>query len=312
MPNENVGEGRVDAERNLANANGVPQARSPKYPYIDLRVAEERAARIFEKVRNHAQPRPVIAQAVGMAEKSSATQQTFGALSQYGLLENASGNTVRLSSAAQELCGPFTPESKKLDIREGLALNSPIFREIAEKFGDTLEIADELVLYHLTSGRATEGKAPFTEKGARDALRIYRSTVKHANLDGIELSGVNAGDNDRDAMQATEDLSEDTIQPSASGQAKVHVTDRGSQNSVRTFDFADIAFGREQQDPKSSSTATPETAGGLLEGERLLQSGIPSRDGASYRLIVSGHIGVRELEKLVSKIEIDKEILADN
>lgn len=31
----------------------------------------------------------------------------------------------------------------------------------------------------------------------------------------------------------------------------------------------------------------------------------------AFRLIVSGKIGVKELERLIQKLEIDKEILAD-
>lgn len=32
---------------------------------------------------------------------------------------------------------------------------------------------------------------------------------------------------------------------------------------------------------------------------------------ASFRLIVSGQIGVKEIERLIKKLELDKEILAD-
>jgi len=32
---------------------------------------------------------------------------------------------------------------------------------------------------------------------------------------------------------------------------------------------------------------------------------------ASFRLIVSGKIGVKEIERLIQKLKIDKEILAD-
>ncbi|MEP6839026.1 MAG: hypothetical protein ABJA75_13290 [Bradyrhizobium sp.] len=32
---------------------------------------------------------------------------------------------------------------------------------------------------------------------------------------------------------------------------------------------------------------------------------------ASFRLIVSGNIGVKEIERLIKKLELDKEILAD-
>ena len=47
-----------------------------------------------------------------------------------------------------------------------------------------------------------------------------------------------------------------------------------------------------------------------MTGERELTKGILARD-ASFRLIVSGNIGVKEIEHLIQKLEIDTEILAD-
>jgi hypothetical protein len=44
--------------------------------------------------------------------------------------------------------------------------------------------------------------------------------------------------------------------------------------------------------------------------ERELTKGILAKD-ASFRLIVSGNIGVKEIERLIKKLELDKEILAD-
>lgn len=48
----------------------------------------------------------------------------------------------------------------------------------------------------------------------------------------------------------------------------------------------------------------------VMEGERELTTGLLSKD-ASFRLIVSGQIGVKEIERLIAKLEIDKEILAE-
>jgi hypothetical protein len=47
-----------------------------------------------------------------------------------------------------------------------------------------------------------------------------------------------------------------------------------------------------------------------MAGERELTTGLLSKD-ANFRLIVSGPIGVREIERLIKKLEIDKEILAE-
>jgi len=47
-----------------------------------------------------------------------------------------------------------------------------------------------------------------------------------------------------------------------------------------------------------------------MAGERELTTGLLSKD-ASFRLIVSGNVGVKEIERLIKKLELDNEILAD-
>ena len=48
----------------------------------------------------------------------------------------------------------------------------------------------------------------------------------------------------------------------------------------------------------------------LMEGERELTTGMLSKN-AGFRLIVTGEIGVKEIERLIAKLELDKEILAE-
>jgi hypothetical protein len=47
-----------------------------------------------------------------------------------------------------------------------------------------------------------------------------------------------------------------------------------------------------------------------MAGEREITTGLLAKD-ASFRLIVTGEIGVKEIERLIKKLELDKEILAD-
>lgn len=47
-----------------------------------------------------------------------------------------------------------------------------------------------------------------------------------------------------------------------------------------------------------------------MAGERVLQDGILSQN-ATYRIIVSGKIGPKEIDRLIKKLEVDKEILAE-
>ena len=48
----------------------------------------------------------------------------------------------------------------------------------------------------------------------------------------------------------------------------------------------------------------------IMEGERELTTGMLAKD-ANFRLIVSGKIGVKEIERLIKKLELDKEILGE-
>ena len=51
----------------------LPKERSPAFPYIALEPALERARKIYAEVRDHAQPREVLAKAYGKPATSSAT-----------------------------------------------------------------------------------------------------------------------------------------------------------------------------------------------------------------------------------------------
>lgn len=62
----------------------------------------------------------------------------------------------------------------------------------------------------------------------------------------------------------------------------------------------------------SSDRVAPVRNEGILpmEGERVLTTGLLSK-GASFRLIVSGEIGEKEIDRLIRKLALDKEILAN-
>ena len=49
----------------------------------------------------------------------------------------------------------------------------------------------------------------------------------------------------------------------------------------------------------------------IMASERELTTGLLAKD-ASFRLIVTGKIGVKEIERLIKKLELDKEILAES
>ena len=64
-------------------------------------------------------------------------------------------------------------------------------------------------------------------------------------------------------------------------------------------------------DKKDPSVVLPQRKVAVMAGERELTTGLLAKD-ASFRLIVSGKVGVKEIERLIQKLEIDKDILADS
>ncbi|MGA9884039.1 MAG: hypothetical protein WBQ34_10000 [Candidatus Acidiferrales bacterium] len=65
-----------------------------------------------------------------------------------------------------------------------------------------------------------------------------------------------------------------------------------------------------QLDPQREPPKPPATPAKMGTGERELTMGLLSKS-ASFRLIVSGDVGVKEIDRLIAKLQLDKEILAD-
>jgi hypothetical protein len=86
--------------------------------------------------------------------------------------------------------------------------------------------------------------------------------------------------------------------------AKLAASDKIAQSNEE--EEADPSY---EEQPPSPDERTKQRVK-LMTGERELTAGLLSKD-ANFRLIVSGAIGVKEIERLIAKLQIDKEILAE-
>jgi hypothetical protein len=125
---------------------------------------------------------------------------------------------------------------------------------------------------HALSQLKFEGK--FTSEGASQFLRVFDETIRFTK--GIEP----------DKIVDTEDT-------------------EGQQNGA-----GDEVTLEPPIDKKAPLPTPPQRKVTVMAGERELTTGLLAK-GASFRLIVSGVIGVKEIERLIQKLEIDKDILAD-
>jgi hypothetical protein len=114
-------------------------------------------------------------------------------------------------------------------------------------------------------------KDAFSVAGARDFLKVYDSTISFAKLTESDKTAV--------------------VDPAKDDQDDGQESDISKENQ-------NVNRERGQQKAK------------LMSGERELTTGLLSKD-ANFRLIVSGPVGVKEIERLIAKLELDKEILGE-
>ncbi|MBB3644910.1 hypothetical protein FHX14_001073 [Rhizobium sp. BK619] len=266
----------------MSENDSKPRFRSPPYPAIDLSKAIERAKQLYSKAMHHPAGTAVLAEAWGYGEKSSGLWATAAALIHFGLIRDEGTGPKRkftLSDTAVRIIRDADPDSeKRRDAIRRAALSPTIHSELREKFGIDPGLSDIVLKNYLTLDRADEGKAAFSDGAADDVIRIYKDSMAFA---GIAISA--------------------NLPPLEEGM--------GDEDDDDDFDIAAIRAKRETMKLASSPVA-PKQPTAPQHGERVLQDGILSRE-TTYRIIVKGKIGPREIDRLIKKLELDKEILAD-
>lgn len=245
----------------------VAQQRSPTYPYISLDLAAERAAKLYDQVRDTPQPREVLAKAYGKPATSSATIQTFATLTQYGLLEPVAMNgqrRLRVSALARSITNPNAPATVVAEGRKTAALNPNIFRELWDAYGTTAGLNDSVIIYYLTVDRALTHGSAFTDRAAQEVLRTYRATLAYAGLS-----------------------ESDKIVPIV------------EDDEVEKPEEVSPPVDRQQRDVEREREKPPAPKGqvGIMEGERVafIEEGQP---GQYLKLIASGEVDDTLLEAL--------------
>lgn len=249
-----------------SSENNAPSERSPSFPMVPLKTAIERLEQFETKFGRHPAPYTKAGLAWGMKEGSGQANRVLAALKGFGLIQY-SGSGVARSIAISDT-GRTYLRAQQEHIKQGVIKDAALKPKAIAKFWPDWgadrpvnEIClDDLVLKH-----------GFTDKAARDFLRVYDETIDYAGLsnsDKVDVE-VNGGEADEESV-VDEDNRDDESPPPPENERKVKV----------------------------------------MQGERELTTGLLAKD-ASFRLIVSGKIGAKEIDRLIAKLELDKEILAE-
>lgn len=249
--------------------------RSPNFPQISLGEAIDNIRLVYQKEGRSKMPRLSAVKALGYTSINGRSLGILAALRSYGLLEGR-GDDVRVSEDAITLLNAPTSSQERADALVR-AFEAPsafsLLRTRDDASADTLR-------WHLI-------KSNFRDDAADKLLRVYLESKELVNAQGGAFDSVH-------------------------GEKPVDASSQGFNPTL--IDMANQVMPPPGLE-KSKTEAAAHRAAGPTElamgvHERVLQSGMLSRH-ASYRVIVSGPIGEAEIDRLVRKLEMDREILAE-
>ncbi len=215
---------------------------------------------------------------MGFAGLTGSSTKALADLAHYGLIEKAGKGALRVSQRAVDILYPASSAGKTFALREA-AFAPALFGALHKHFHDGTPSENALKGYLI--------RQQFVSAAIPYVVTSYMETCRLVQQEGATESHGKPGFNDEDsAVDASESApASERIEP--------------------LFKAADTLSA------KASTPADKRTEGlQMMTGERELTTGMLSK-GASFRLIVSGQVGEKEIERLIRKLALDKEILAD-
>lgn len=146
----------------------MARIRSPNYPAIGLAEAISKTKTIHEKEQHLAATKDVIAKHLGYSSLNGSALKILSALSKYGLVEEANGDRIKVSSQALSILHPRSSEEKASAIRD--AAGRPIlFVEIANEWPDGTPSDENLKSYLI--------RKSFAADAIDRVIKSYRETI---------------------------------------------------------------------------------------------------------------------------------------
>lgn len=313
-------------------SNSKPKRdRSPSFPIVPLKLALKRVEAFDETFGRHPAPASKVGLAWGMTEGSSQAGQVLAALKAFGL--------VAYSGIAKDRTASLTDDARTYLRAQQDSIKWEVVRRIATKPQQIQKFwsvwgadrppdpvcLDDLILKH-----------SFTESAANTFLKVYDETITFAGLsngDTINHDGEEDG--------VTTDFSiGDYVNWECNGQIqwgksrKIVAVDQHETGDLfykvegvtedetgwipveQAIERSDplVAdpnlFAPPKGKPHGNQGHDSESDDHLADGDRLLARGLLGKD-SGFKLIVHGSIGPREIDRLISKLELDRDILAE-
>jgi hypothetical protein len=146
----------------------MARVRSPNYPAISLPEAIGRVKVIHDAEQHLAAPKEVIAKHLGYNGLNGAALSTISAIGKYGLIEEASGDKMRVSPLAVTILYPPSPPEREAALKEA-ATKPLLFVEIAKEW-EGMRPSDENLRSYLI-------RRNFAVDAIDRVIKAYRETM---------------------------------------------------------------------------------------------------------------------------------------
>lgn len=146
----------------------MARIRSPNYPALSLPEAIKSVASVHAAEQHLAAPKEVVAKHLGYTSYHGLAKRIIAAIENFGLLEEVSGDKVKVSGLAMSILFPSSPDEKQTAINEA-AFRHPLFAAIKDEWQGSRPSDENLRVYLIRRKFATD---------ALDrVIEVYRQTM---------------------------------------------------------------------------------------------------------------------------------------
>ena len=293
--------------------------RSPSYPSLSLGEAIDAVGKIDARYRSAAVDRLDAAKLIGFSSQSGPANQALASLAAYGLLERAGKGDTRVTELARAILHPESNE-ERLESLEVAAGSPPLFERLRERFeGISIPPEDGVV--------TTLNRMNFNPNVVRRVAKAFLETCQYIGEQGVRDSRSGSPLEDRESSsletgQAPDDETKavvgDWIQWESQGALQFPeprriraVSDDGDWVFV---EGSVTGIPRQETSIERKGESLPPAPSPTLALEPREFEWLRSQVGrnTSIRLMVTGELGSKEVERLIRVLQTQHEVLLED
>lgn len=315
-------------ELNQASTQSQKKAtRGISYPFIGLEAAVEKARAFHKEERKGAAPVSSAMRHFGYAESSGIGRQTISALLQFGLLEDEGRKEtrqVKLTDEALTIILDLPDSPQRIRALQECVRNPKLYATILAKWPEDLP-SDHTLGFYL------QKEFDFNPKTLQDFISDFRASLAYAQFtESPTIETKRGGGDGQDSEERQTPEVGDVIQWESAGALRLETPRKirakqehegtwwvfveGSETGIPMSE----AVVQERKPAEEATAKVPPVLSLPDEGQSFDRSKFerewlrgPLSKEVSYRLIVSGELGSKEIGKLIKLLEAQKLVLDD-